>query len=90
MQDLTEPILELIRRTATDLPPDVEAGLRKAVEQEEPGSAAPPPSARTPARQFFMSIIQQTGARAAYANRSRVRSPRPQKRPTCAPMQSIL
>jgi fumarate hydratase class I len=40
MQDLTEPILELIRRTATDLPPDVEAGLRKAVEQEESGSAA--------------------------------------------------
>lgn len=40
MQDLTEPILELIRRTATDLPPDVEAGLRSAVEQEEPGSAA--------------------------------------------------
>jgi fumarate hydratase class I len=40
MRDLTEPILELIRRTATDLPPDVEAGLRAAVEQEEPGSAA--------------------------------------------------
>ncbi len=40
MQDLTEPILELIRQAATDLPPDVEAGLRKAVEQEEPGSAA--------------------------------------------------
>jgi fumarate hydratase class I len=40
MQDLTEPILELIRLTATDLPPDVEAGLRNALEQEEPGSAA--------------------------------------------------
>ncbi|MCK4900449.1 MAG: fumarate hydratase, partial [Anaerolineales bacterium] len=40
MQDLTEPILELIRRTATDLPPDVEAGLRAALEQEDPGSAA--------------------------------------------------
>ncbi len=40
MQDLTEPILELIRLAATDLPADVEAGLRKAVEQEEPGSAA--------------------------------------------------
>ena len=40
MQDLTEPILELIRLAATDLPPDVEAGLRKAVEQELPGSAA--------------------------------------------------
>lgn len=40
MQDLTEPILELIRLTATNLPPDVEAGLREALEQEEPGSAA--------------------------------------------------
>ena len=40
MQDLTQPILELVRRAATDLPPDVEAGLREAVKQEEPGSAA--------------------------------------------------
>jgi fumarate hydratase class I len=40
MQDLTEPILELIRRAATDLPPDVEAGLREALQQEQPGSAA--------------------------------------------------
>lgn len=40
MQDLTEPILELIRLTATNLPPDVEAGLRDALEQEEPGTAA--------------------------------------------------
>jgi fumarate hydratase class I len=40
MQDLTQPILELVRRAATDLPPDVDASLREAVEQEEPGSAA--------------------------------------------------
>jgi fumarate hydratase class I len=40
MQDLTEPLLELIRRTSTDLPPDVEQSLRRAVESEEPGSAA--------------------------------------------------
>jgi fumarate hydratase class I len=40
MQDLTKPILELIRLAATDLPPDVEASLHEAVEQEEPGSAA--------------------------------------------------
>ncbi|MEW5869474.1 MAG: fumarate hydratase [Chloroflexota bacterium] len=40
MQDLTEPILELVRLASTDLPPDVEVALRKAVEQEEPGSAA--------------------------------------------------
>jgi fumarate hydratase class I len=40
MHDLTEYILELVRLAATDLPPDVEASLREAVEQEEPGSAA--------------------------------------------------
>ncbi|HSQ17790.1 MAG TPA: fumarate hydratase [Anaerolineales bacterium] len=40
MPDLTEKILELVRLTSTDLPPDVEKALRQAVEQEEPGSAA--------------------------------------------------
>jgi fumarate hydratase class I len=40
MQDLTPQILELIRLTATNLPPDVEASLCNAVEQEQPGSAA--------------------------------------------------
>jgi fumarate hydratase, class I len=40
MQDLTQEILELIRLAATDLPPDVEASLQRALEQEEPGSAA--------------------------------------------------
>ena len=40
MRDLTNEILELIRRTSTDLPADVEAVLRAAVEREEPGSAA--------------------------------------------------
>ncbi|HEX6305727.1 MAG TPA: fumarate hydratase [Anaerolineales bacterium] len=40
MQDLTEHILELVRLAATDLPPDVEAGLRNAVGREAPGSAA--------------------------------------------------
>lgn len=40
MQDLTEPILELIRLTSTNLPPDVETALREAVEREQPGSAA--------------------------------------------------
>ena len=38
--DLTENILELIRKTATDLPPDVEQRLKAAVEREAPGSAA--------------------------------------------------
>jgi fumarate hydratase class I len=40
MQDITDNILELIRLTSTDLPPDVEAAIRRAVGQEEPGSAA--------------------------------------------------
>jgi fumarate hydratase class I len=40
MQDLTESILELIRLTSTNLPPDVEAALRRSLEQEQPGSAA--------------------------------------------------
>lgn len=38
--DLTDKILELIRRTASDLPPDVEERLRAAMEHEEPGSTA--------------------------------------------------
>ncbi len=40
MRDLTNEILELIRRTSTDLPTDVEKRLREAMEREEPGSAA--------------------------------------------------
>jgi fumarate hydratase class I len=39
-QDLTESILELIRLTSTNLPPDVEAALRCSLDQEQPGSAA--------------------------------------------------
>jgi fumarate hydratase class I len=38
--DLTSEILELVRFTSTNLPPDVEKKLRVAVEQEDPGSAA--------------------------------------------------
>jgi fumarate hydratase, class I len=40
MQDYTNDIVELIRRTSSDLPADVEMQLRSAVEKEEPGSAA--------------------------------------------------
>ena len=40
MQDLTNEILELIRRTSSDLPSDVEKRLQAALEREEPGSAA--------------------------------------------------
>lgn len=40
MQDLTQEILELVRRTSTDLPADVEAKLRASYADEEEGSAA--------------------------------------------------
>jgi fumarate hydratase, class I len=40
MPDLTASILELIRLAATDLPPDVEAALKRAYEREAPGTAA--------------------------------------------------
>ncbi len=40
MRDLTNEILELIRRTATSLPPDVEKRLRESIEKEAPGSAS--------------------------------------------------
>jgi len=38
--DLTQEILELVRFTSTNLPPDVEKKLRAAVNQEDKGSAA--------------------------------------------------
>jgi fumarate hydratase class I len=38
--DLTDSFVELVRRAATDLPPDMERALRDAKTQEEPGSAA--------------------------------------------------
>ncbi len=40
MSDLTEAFVELVRRAATDLPPDVEAALRDARDEEASGSAA--------------------------------------------------
>jgi fumarate hydratase class I len=40
MRDLSNEILELIRRTSSDLPQDVEERLRAALEKEAPGSAA--------------------------------------------------
>jgi fumarate hydratase class I len=38
--DLTEKILELIRRTSSNLPADVEERLKASIEKEQPGSAA--------------------------------------------------
>src|SRR5512141_2337801 len=40
MRDLTESLIELIRRTSTDLPLDVEQSLVAAREREVAGSAA--------------------------------------------------
>jgi fumarate hydratase class I len=40
MQNLTDAFVELIRRTSTLLPADMEQALRQAREKEEPGSAA--------------------------------------------------
>lgn len=40
MKDLTDQFLELVRLTATSLPPDVEKALKKAYGVEEEGSAA--------------------------------------------------
>ena len=40
MRDLSPELLELIRLTSTELPPDVEAALRDARAREQPGSAA--------------------------------------------------
>jgi fumarate hydratase class I len=40
MKDLTEAIIELIRMTSCELPPDVDAALHTAQQQETEGSAA--------------------------------------------------
>lgn len=40
MEDLTEQFLELVRRAATDLPPDAERSIRAARDREEPNTPA--------------------------------------------------
>jgi fumarate hydratase class I len=40
MRDLTSDVVELIRRTSSSLPKDVEDRLHEAIQREEPGSAA--------------------------------------------------
>ena len=40
MRDLTQELLELVRFTSTNLPPDVEKALRAAYERENPDSAS--------------------------------------------------
>jgi fumarate hydratase class I len=40
MRDIEKEIIELIRFASSDLPPDVETALRRALQDEEPGTAA--------------------------------------------------
>ncbi|MGA1847443.1 fumarate hydratase [Deferribacter abyssi] len=47
--ELKEAVLELIRRAATDLPPDIEDALKKAYEREDEG---------TPAKSVFKTILE--------------------------------
>ncbi|HSG15292.1 MAG TPA: fumarate hydratase [Anaerolineae bacterium] len=64
--DLTDSLVELIRRTATDLPADMEKALSDAKETEAPGSAAEGAldailNNVTLARQHSTPICQDTG-----------------------------
>lgn len=73
MQDLTEALVELFRRAATDLPADVEQVLREAHNQEEEGSAAQSVLASilenvTLAREQSTPICQDTGTPIFYVH----------------------
>jgi fumarate hydratase class I len=73
MQDLTEALVELFRRAATDLPTDVEQVLREAHNQEEEGSAAQSVLASilenvTLAREQSTPICQDTGTPIFYVH----------------------
>ena len=50
--ELKEAILELLRRAATDLSPDVEEGIKTAFEREAEG---------TPAKNVFKTILENIG-----------------------------
>lgn len=71
MPEVSGALLELIRLTATSLPPDVEAALQDAAGQEEPGSAAHATLETILknvglAREFSTPICQDTGTPAFY------------------------
>ncbi len=73
MQDLTEALVELFRRAATDLPADVEQVLREAHNQEDEGSAAQSVLASilenvTLAREQSTPICQDTGTPIFYVH----------------------
>jgi fumarate hydratase, class I len=63
---LEKQLLELIRRSSTDLPPDVEKALRAAYRREEPGSPAKTAfktmlSSMTMSRKESLPLCQDTG-----------------------------
>ena len=71
MPEIIGALLELIRLTSTCLPPDVEAALHGAADQEEPGSAARVTLETilknvSLARDFGTPICQDTGTPAFY------------------------
>jgi len=71
MPEVTGALLELIRLTATSLPPDVEAALQHVAGQEEPGLAAHATLETILknvglAREFSTPICQDTGTPAFY------------------------
>jgi fumarate hydratase class I len=71
MRELTQDLVELIRLTACDLPSPVEARLRAALQNEEPGSAAQTALAAILknieiSRQNSTPICQDTGTPAFY------------------------
>jgi fumarate hydratase class I len=81
LEEMLEPFVELIRRASTDLPADVEAALRAAQAQEEPGSAAVDALATilenvALARANSTPICQDTGVPIFYVSRPRAMSPR--------------
>ena len=74
--DLKEPILELIRRTSTDLSDDVIAAMQKGMEAEEEGSRARSTLAwmlrnASDARECSFPVCQDTGTLVFYVDYSR-------------------
>ena len=89
MPEVTGAVLELIRLTSTSLPPDVEAALRHAAEQEKPGSASRATldtilkNVRL-AMDFSTPICQDTGTPAFYVRHPVGWSPKSLRTQICA------
>jgi fumarate hydratase class I len=85
MDGLTEALIALIRRAATDLPPDVEAALRDARQREEPGAPAETALATilrnvALARERATPLCQDTGLPTFYVHHPPTRRPRALRR----------